>query len=239
MTITPTVPLICPSRDALSDLWADAAPKGESPTVAPPLVAAGESPTVNPRGLGPGGKCTDRRSREYLRPDEVEVLLKAAKRNRQGHRNHTLLLMMWRHGLRIGEAAHMEWSDIDFRDARIHVRRLKGSRSGEHPLNGDELRALRRLQREQQLDRSRFVWLSERLTPMSTDAIEKMISRLGKRVLQDLRPHPHMLRHSCGYALAQKGIDTRRIQEWLGHRDIRHTSHYTALSGEALRGIWD
>ena len=252
MTITPTLPQTGLSAGAAFNPWADQAPEGVTPTVAPAGGDGVLSPTValrggadgdkdkppNPKGLGKGGKCTDRRSREYLRPDEVETLWKAAKGNRQGFRDHMLIRMMFQHGLRCGEAARMQWADIDFKDARILVRRLKGSRSGEHPLEGWELRALRRLQREQQLSRSRWVWLSERQAPMSTDAIAKMIERLGKRWLPDLKPHPHTFRHSCGYALAQRGVDTRRIQEWLGHRDIRHTSHYTALSGESLRGIW-
>ena len=217
MSVSPTVPDTCPSGDALSALITGNAPTGVSPTVR--------------------WSHKDRRSREHLRPDEVEKLLKAAKANRQGHRDHTLILMMWRHGLRCGEAAAIEWPDIDLDDGRIYIRRLKGSRSGEHPLNGDEIRALRRLKREQG-DHARWVWLSERGTPMSKAAIAKMVERLGARVLPELSIHPHMFRHSCGYALAEKAIDTRRIQEWLGHKDIRHTAHYTYLSGESLRGLW-
>ena len=226
MSVSPTVPDTCPSGDALSALITPITPTGESTTV----DTAGVSPTVR-------WTHRDRRSREHLRPAEVEALLSAAKKNRQGHRDHTLILMLWRHGLRCGEAASIEWPDIDLDDGRIYIRRLKGSRSGEHPLNGDEIRALRRLQREQGT-RGRWVWRSERGTPMSKAAIAKMVERLGDRVLPELKIHPHMFRHSCGYALAEKCIDTRRIQEWLGHKDIRHTAHYTALSGESLRGLW-
>ena len=226
MSVSPTVPDTCPSGDALSALITTTAPTGVSTTE----TASGVSATVR-------WTHKDRRSREYLRPAEVEKLLAAAKRNRQGHRDHTLILMMWRHGLRCGEAASLEWPSVDLDDARIYIRRLKGSRSGEHPLNGDEIRALRRLHREQG-GRGRWVWQSERGTPMSKAAISKMIERLGERVLPELKIHPHMMRHSCGYALAERCIDTRRIQEWLGHRDIRHTAHYTALSGESLRGLW-
>ena len=227
MPKSPTVPDICPSGDALSALVVETAPNGVSPTDA----STGVSPTVRWRHR-------DRRTREYIRPEEVETLMAAAKKNRQGDRDRTLILLMWRHGLRCGEAAAMEWPDIDLNEGRIYVRRLKGSRSGEHYLNGDEIRALRRVQRRQE-GRCRWVWRSERGTPMSKAAISKMIERLGATALPELAIHPHMLRHACGFALAQKGIDTRRIQEWLGHRDIRHTSHYTALSGESLRGLWD
>lgn len=226
MSVSPTVPDTCPSGDALSALITGSAPTGVSPTD----TAPGVSPTVRWRHK-------DRRSREHLRPEEVQRLLKAAKQNRQGHRDHTLILMMWRHGLRCGEAAAIEWPDIDLDDGRIYIRRLKGSRSGEHPMDGDEIRALRRLKRDQD-DGGRWVWRSERGTPMSKAAIAKMIERLGDRVLPELSIHPHMFRHSCGYALAEKGRNTRLIQEWLGHKDIRHTAHYTYLSGESLRGIW-
>lgn len=219
MTQSPTVPEACPSDARLSALLAEERPSGVSPTVAT--------------------SWSHRRSRtrEHLRPDEVEQLLAAAKNNRQGHRDHTLVLMMWRHGLRCAEAAGLEWSDIDLKAGRVFIRRLKGSRSGEHYLGGDEMRALKRLKREQPPG-SRFVWLSERGSPMSNASIAKMIERLGAKVLPALKPHVHMLRHSCGYALAERGVDTRRIQEWLGHKDIRHTAHYTALSGESLKGIW-
>jgi len=220
MSLFPTVPDTCPSSDALSALLADEAPSGESATVAQ------------------SWSHRTSRCREHLRPDEVEQLIAAARKRRHGHRDATLLLVMWRHGLRCSEAAALEWSAIDLKTGTIYIRRLKGSRSGEHYLEGDEIRALRRLQREQP-EGSRYLWVSERGGPMSTAAIAKLVERLGAQVLPDLKIHPHMLRHACGYALASKGVDTRRIQDWLGHRDIRHTAHYTALAPGALRGIWD
>jgi site-specific recombinase XerD len=219
MPLSPTVPDACPSHGALSALLAGNASNGVSETVAKRWSHQAS------------------RTREHLRPDEVEQLITAARKQRHGHRDATLLLVMWRHGLRCAEAAALEWSAIDLKAGSIYIRRVKGSRSGEHYLEGDEIRALRRLQREQPHG-SRFLWMSERGGPMSTAAIAKLVERLGAKVLPELKPHPHMLRHACGYALASKGVDTRRIQDWLGHRDIRHTAHYTALSPEALRGLW-
>lgn len=217
MPLSQTVPDRCPSESQLSALLGSDTPSGESQTVAKWSHKAS-------------------RAREHLRPDEVEALIAAARKRRHGHRDATLLLVMWRHGLRCSEAASLEWSAVDLKAGSIYIRRVKGSRSGEHYLEGDEIRALRRLHRE--TTGGRFLWESERGGPMSTGAIAKLVERLGAQVLPELRLHPHMLRHACGYALASKGVDTRRIQDWLGHRDIRHTAHYTALSPESLRGLW-
>jgi integrase len=101
------------------------------------------------------------RTREYLTPSEVEKLLKAAGKNRWGHRDATMILVCDRHGLRASELVNLEWSQVDFNAGHMHVRRLKGSTDGVHPIRGDELRALRRLQREQSA-KSSFVFTSER-----------------------------------------------------------------------------
>jgi integrase len=91
-------------------------------------------------------KNTDRRAREYLTPAEVERLIGAARKvGRHGHRDATLLLLMYRHGLRVAEVSRLRWEHIDVHAALLHVRRLKHGVSSVHPLHGPELRALRRL----------------------------------------------------------------------------------------------
>jgi site-specific recombinase XerD len=107
--------------------------------------------------------------------------------------------------------------------ATLHVRRVKKATPSTHPILGDELRALRRLQREQQL-KSSFVFTSERGAPFTTAGFARMVERAGSEAKLAFKAHPHMLRHACGYALANKGHDTRALQAYLWHRNIQHTS---------------
>jgi integrase len=152
---------------------------------------------------------------EHLTPGEVEVLVEAAKANRHGHRDATMILIAFRHGLRAAEVCDLRWDQIDFDAAALHVRRVKHGTPSIHPLPSDEMRALRRLQRES--DSSPFVFVSERGSPFTTAGFARMVER-GAAASLKLKAHPHMLREACGYALANRGYDTRAIQVWLGHR---------------------
>jgi integrase len=154
-------------------------------------------------------------TREHLTPGEVEVLVEAAKANRHGHRDATMILVAFRHGLRASEVCDLRWNQVDFDAAILHVRRVKNGTPSIHPLCGDEMRALRRLQRES--DMSPFVFVSERGSPFTTAGFARMVERAAAAGLE-LKAHPHMLRDACGYALANRGYDTRAIQVWLGHR---------------------
>jgi integrase len=178
------------------------------------------------------------RKREYLTEAECEKLLEAAKGNRYGHRDFTMLLAVWRHGLRASEACDLEWSDIDFGRAEMHIRRAKLGKPAVHPIRGDELRALRRLQREQE-PKSTFVFTTERGGPMTPYALNRMVKRLGDgSKLLGIRLHVHMLRHACGYKLANDGHDTRLIQDYLGHKSIMSTVRYTELSATKFKNVW-
>jgi integrase len=159
------------------------------------------------------------RTPAYLTPGEVEVLVEAAKANRHGHRDATMILVAFRHGLRASEVCDLRWNQVDFDAAILHVRRVKNGTPSIHPLCGDEMRALRRLQRE--IDMSPFVFVSERGSPFTTAGFARMVERAGAAGLE-LKAHPHMLREACGYALANRGYDTRAIQVWLGHRFRRY-----------------
>jgi len=154
-------------------------------------------------------------TREHLTPGEVELLVAAAKANRHGHRDGTMILVAFRHGLRAAEVCDLRWNQIEFAAAILHVRRVKNGTPSTHPLLGDEMRALRRLQRES--DPSPFVFVSERGSPFTTAGFARMVERAAAAGLK-LKAHPHMLREACGYALANRGYDTRAIQVWLGHR---------------------
>lgn len=182
-------------------------------------------------------KNADLRTREYLTDDEVQRLVEAAKANRQGHRDATMILVAYRHGLRASELTDLRWDQVEFSSATLHVRRVKQGTPSTHPILGDELRALRRLQREQE-PKSPFVFTSERGTPFTTAGFARMIERAGAEAELGFKAHPHMLRHACGYALANKGHDTRALQAYLGHKNIQHTVRYTELSPARFKDFW-
>jgi len=183
-------------------------------------------------------KNNDVRAREYLRPDEVELLLKAAgKIGRHRQRDRALILLSYRHGLRVGEAENLRWHQIDWQHCQIHISREKNGKPSVHPLGGDELRLLRALERQRPTHP--FIFVGELGAPLSERSIHRIIARAGKLAALDFPVHPHMLRHGCGFALAAKGTDTRTIQDYLGHADIRHTVQYTQLAPGRFEGLWD
>ena len=174
------------------------------------------------------------RTREYLDEFEVERLMRAAKLNRNGQRDATMILIAFRHGLRATELVDLRWDQVDLgRNACLHVRRVKNGMPSVHPLQGDEMRALRALKRE-----SSFVFVSERGAPFTKAGFAKMIARAGAEAKFKFGVHPHMLRHACGYALANRGHDTRALQAYLGHKNIQHTVRYTELSPTRFKDFW-
>ncbi len=186
----------------------------------------------------PKPKNIDRRTRAYLTPAEVTQLMQAARHvGRHGHRDTTLILLMYRHGLRVSEVASLRWASIDLKTALLHVRRLKHGVAATHPLHGPELRALRKLQHAS--PEFTYVFLSERGSPLSDRTIRHMMLRAGIDAQLPFPVHPHMLRHACGFYLANKGIDTRAIQQYLGHRHIQHTVRYTELAPQRFRDFWE
>jgi type 1 fimbriae regulatory protein FimB/type 1 fimbriae regulatory protein FimE len=189
--------------------------------------------TVTPKRL-PNGNL---RTREYLTDGELDRLMAAARKNRWAHRDATMILMAFRHGLRSSELVDLRWDQVDFRTATLHVCRAKQGTPSTHPILGDELRALRRLQREQE-PKSPFVFTSERGSPFSTAGFARMVERAGAEAKLGFKAHPHMLRHACGYALANRGHDTRALQAYLGHKNIQHTVRYTELSPTRFKDFW-
>ena len=189
--------------------------------------------TVTPTRL-PNAKL---RTREYLTDVEVQRLMKAAGGNRWGHRDATIILVAYRHGLRVSELVDLRWDQIDFNHGNLAVRRVKQGSPSTHPIRGDELRALRKLQREQD-PKSPFVFTSERGSPFTTAGFARMIERASGAAKLGFKAHPHMLRHACGFALANKGHDTRALQAYLGHRNIQHTVRYSELAPDRFKDFW-
>ena len=171
--------------------------------------------------------------RDHLTPAEVKTLLTALKSSRNPARDYALGLMMYRHGLRRSETSHLCWADIDFKEASIYIRRLKGSRSGRHPLQGDEIRALRKIKND-----FSYIFVSERGSPLSPRRISNIINEAGRYAGFEFKVHSHLLRHSCGYYLANSGFDTRLIQDYLGHANIQNTVRYTKLNHQRFKGMW-
>jgi len=176
------------------------------------------------------------RSREHLTEREITALEKAAlKSNRWGHRDATMVMLAFRHGLRAAELVSLRWDQVDMVAGKIHVARVKNSSPSTQFLDGKELRWLKKLQREQ--PGNQFIFVSERGTPFTTGGFREMVSRLGVEAKMPFPIHPHMLRHSAGYKLVNDGVDMRTIQSFLGHKNIQHTVRYTELSPTKFRAI--
>jgi integrase len=176
------------------------------------------------------------RAKDFLDETEMEKLLEAARRGRHGARNHLLILLMYRHGLRASEVVELRVNEINLERARTWVRRAKNGLSTEHPLQGDELRAIKRYLR---LRNSTLPWLfaSERGAPLTRKGVDYIVRQAAARA--GLRGvHAHTLRHSCGFALANRGVEQRVLQDWLGHRDPKHTSYYTRIAARRFDGLW-
>ena len=180
------------------------------------------------------------RVREHLTEAEIERLLAALKQNRYGQRDWLIGLLIYRHGLRVSEACDLRWDDIDLTKRTIIVRRLKGSTDSSHYLERDEHKALGELWRAcaKRGIKSDYVFRNERGQPFGRMGIGRMIERAGEAAKLPFPVHVHMLRHSTGYALAARGMDTRRLQHFLGHASITNTVRYTAMSPEPFKDIW-
>ena len=177
------------------------------------------------------------RDRDFLGEGEVDALLVAAKKGRFGLRDHTMLLMMYRHGFRVSELVALRRDAIDLDAGRVWVKRKKAGLSTTQPLSGDELRTLRAYLRSR-TDGLPWAFLSSQGGQMTRQNMNYIVKEAGERAGIG-HVHPHMLRHSCGHALANKGMDTRLMQDWLGHRDIRHTAWYSRTSAKRFDGVWE
>ena len=184
-------------------------------------------------------KNTDYREREYLTEREINQIMKSAKSiGRHGHRDATIILLAYRHGLRVSKLVRLKWLQVDFFQGKLYVHRRKNGVHSTHPLADVELRALRKQQRE--YPENPFVFISERKAPLTEYIFRKLLTRAAKVANIKLAVHPHMLRHSTGFKLANDGKDTRSIQHYLGHRSIQNTMRYTelSLSSERFNNFW-
>jgi type 1 fimbriae regulatory protein FimB/type 1 fimbriae regulatory protein FimE len=165
----------------------------------------------------------------------------AAARKRQGartpHRDAAMILMAYRHGLRASELCALRWDTLDLSQGCFHVIRRRNGRPSVHLLRGTEIRALRRLRREQ-VPASVYVVTTERRGPLTPATFRKLLAVVGQVAGLPFPVHPHMLRHACGHKLTHDGHDTRALQEWLGHANIRNTTRYTELTSRRFKDFW-
>lgn len=180
----------------------------------------------------------DKRPREYLYESEVESLIKVAREGNNPLRDQTLLLLCYRHGLRSSEICKLTWSQVDLENYRIHINRGKNGYSSSQPLKDREIRLLRRMW-EARKDSSPYIFLTNRGNVFNKDIFIDLMNRLGVRAkLLIPKVHPHMLRHATGYKLANDGVDTRTIQDYLGHVNINNTVIYTRLNEKKFDNLW-
>tara|TARA_B110000211_G_scaffold111938_1_gene130044 strand:+ start:206 stop:784 length:579 start_codon:yes stop_codon:yes gene_type:complete len=179
----------------------------------------------------------ERREREFLTPHKIDQLIDASKKlGRHSHRDATMILLAYRHGLRVSELVSLRWQQIDLTSGLMQVNRRKNGLNSVHPLFGPELRALRKIKRA--YPQTDYVFISERGSPMIDSTFRKIVARAGVEAQLGFSIHPHMLRHSTGYKLANDSQDTRTIQQYLGHKNIRHTVRYTELSADKFTHLW-
>lgn len=178
-------------------------------------------------------------ARKHLTESEVAALIKAIAKMRYAERDRAMCTLMFRHGLRVSELCALSLTDLHLGEGRLYVRRLKGSLSTTHPLAGSTMRALRRWLARRPDSGYRELFLSERDDPFTPGGVRYLVAAWGEHAKIPFRVHPHMLRHACGYALVNRpGANVRAIQDYLGHRDPKHTARYTEISPKRFEELW-
>ncbi|WP_261119694.1 tyrosine-type DNA invertase [Serratia quinivorans] len=179
--------------------------------------------------------------RLYLTYREVQHIFQATAGAKHAIRDRCMILMCFIHGFRVSELIGIQTTDIDFLSSKIYVRRLKGGLSTTHPLQLRESELLHTwMTKRRDYDKKQNDWLFISTTggQVSRQTFYNKLNHYGQLAGIPVRAHPHMLRHACGYELAEQGLDTRLIQDYLGHRNIRHTVHYTASNAARFANAW-
>jgi type 1 fimbriae regulatory protein FimB/type 1 fimbriae regulatory protein FimE len=148
------------------------------------------------------------RSREYLTDNDVARLIRAAKSlGRHGHRDATIIMLAYRQAFRVSELIALRWDQVDLKQGLLYINRLKNGTPSNHPIRGPEIRALRSL--KQDYPETPYVFVTERKGPLKAATVRKLDARAATHAEIPFPVHPHMLRHACGYKLANDGHDTR------------------------------
>ncbi|AOM40853.1 tyrosine-type DNA invertase [Xenorhabdus hominickii] len=191
--------------------------------------------------------------RKYLTQPEIETLLNELENHAHAERNICMMFMGFIHGFRVSELLSLKISDVDLDSRSLQVQRLKNGFSTIHPLVAREVQLIRYWlakrknylpknpldQKTQIAGEPNWLFLSRGGQRMSRQQVYQIIRKTSQKAKLSICANPHMLRHACGYALADNGVDTRLIQDYLGHRNIRHTVRYTASNAGRFETIWD
>jgi type 1 fimbriae regulatory protein FimB len=196
-----------------------------------------------PAGRKSAKKTKTRRTRagrDYLTGLEVGKLIAATRGTRNQARDRCLLLLMFRHGLRVSEACRLKLDQVNTQSRVLHVVRLKRGLSTTQPLRGDELKAIGAWlkERARMEPKGKTFFVSEQRRPLHRSTVNFLLDACSKAAALPFSVHRHMLRHGCGFALADQGADTRLIQDYLGHRNIQHTMRYTAANPARFEKLW-
>lgn len=204
------------------------------------IIGKDKKPISIPRKVQTNKQTVDSHNKNFLTENEMKKFLTSARKGRHSVRDYCLMLVAYRHGLRVSELIDIRLKDIDLETGRLFIRRVKGSLSTHQPIEGDELRSIRAWLRQREHypnASSNYLFLSER-GPLTRQAVNYLTGEIGKRANLLFKVNPHMLRHSTGYYLANKGYDTRLIQDYLGHKNISHTVRYTRTAASRFENLW-
>lgn len=179
--------------------------------------------------------------RNYLTENEIHNILRTASKGNYYHRDYCMIMMSFLHGLRVSEVISLKMEDYDHLSMKINIHRLKGGFSTIHPLLLEENHTLQQwlIERKKWIKgESPWLFVSHSGNKLSRQRFYNLLREYGKKSNLPLDIYPHMLRHACGYHLAERGNDTRLIQDYLGHRNIRHTVRYTAANAARFVSAW-
>jgi type 1 fimbriae regulatory protein FimE len=170
--------------------------------------------------------------RQWLTEAEVEAIIKAC----ENERDRLMILMAYRHGLRVSELIALTWRQVDLDAARLRVIRAKGGEDGVHPLSGREIRALRGLRRRQVVG-TPWVFITSRGGPLTRNGFYKLLEKAAARAGID-GVHPHLHRHATGFRLVNRGMDTLSLAAYLGHANVHNTKRYARMDAARFDGLW-
>ncbi|HAW2412736.1 TPA: tyrosine-type recombinase/integrase [Escherichia coli] len=183
-------------------------------------------------------------SRKFLTHHEVSLLLRAVLKGRHPERDACMILLAFIHGLRVSEMLSLRLADLELESRKLCVRRLKNGFSTVHPLLTEEVQCIKNWLKARETiklpaaEERDWLFISRSGRPLTRQRFYNLLAEAGRNAGLAVAVHPHMLRHGCGYALADNGIDTRLIQDYLGHRNIRHTVIYTASNSARFERLW-
>ncbi|EBN7970368.1 tyrosine-type recombinase/integrase [Salmonella enterica] len=181
--------------------------------------------------------------RKFITRMEWKTFFSAIAGSTTEYRDKAMFSMTYKHGLRVSELSNIRLGDLDLAGRTVFIRRLKNGLSTVHPLQPETLFWIKKWLKYREAfttdsDPESFLFVNNKGRQISRQWIYHLSRKYSQKAGLPVHLHPHMLRHACGYALANQGLDTRLIQDYLGHRNINHTVRYTASNVSRFRKVW-